>query len=115
MEAKPAELLSFAEARGRIEERERNRVFSEEVAEYVADLERRSYVVVDPPPEAAGFRAARGPAPGDELEGLQKSLSPVGVPEGVPPPAETEEIALPAPADDEPPPAAEAESPPPAA
>ncbi len=58
MERREAELQEFAEVRDQIEARERDRLFRKEVPEYMAELERKSYIVLKPPPEAAGFRGA---------------------------------------------------------
>jgi parvulin-like peptidyl-prolyl isomerase len=56
-ERQEATVQEFADVRGRIEEQEANRRFSEEIGEYLADLERASYVIYNPPPEAASFRS----------------------------------------------------------
>ncbi|MGB5889088.1 MAG: hypothetical protein WBH75_03840, partial [Thermoanaerobaculia bacterium] len=42
---------------------------NEEVEKYMQELEAKSYIVADPPPEAAGFRAA-APAPTDDALGV---------------------------------------------
>jgi parvulin-like peptidyl-prolyl isomerase len=100
VERQEATLLPFAEAREQIEAKERDRRFAEEVEKYMVELEAKSYVVANPPPEAAGFRAA-APAPViDPLGVLDEPLS-----ESAEDQPEAEE--------DEPEPDAESESPPP--
>jgi parvulin-like peptidyl-prolyl isomerase len=55
-EVEEAHLLSFAEVRDRIEERERQRLIGEEMGTFMAELAETSYVVEQPPPEAVGYR-----------------------------------------------------------
>jgi peptidyl-prolyl cis-trans isomerase SurA len=47
----------FSEVSSVIQTREQDRVYNVEVAKYLAELEQKSLVVADPPPEAAGFRS----------------------------------------------------------
>lgn len=67
LERQEAKLLPFAEVKEQIGARERDRRFNEEVEKYMEELEAKSYIVADPPPEAAGFRAA---APGPTIDPL---------------------------------------------
>lgn len=46
----------FSEVSSVIQNREQDRVYNQEVAKYMVELEQKSLVVVDPPAEAAGFR-----------------------------------------------------------
>jgi len=57
-ERQEAELMSFVEVKDQIEARERARRLRDEMAEYAAELEASAYIVANPPPEAAGFRAS---------------------------------------------------------
>ncbi len=68
-ERQEAELRSFSEVRDQIEVRERTRRLRDEMAKYAVDLESRAYIVANPPPEAAGFRASlqTGPTAADTL------------------------------------------------
>lgn len=59
-EAEEPRVLPFSEVEGRIEARERRRLFAETFEEYMRDLEEEAYVVADPPPGAAGFRTVAG-------------------------------------------------------
>lgn len=62
--------LDFAEVAGEAERRAGNVAFAEAMEEFLEDLEQRSYVRLDPPPEAADFRrAVREPM--EELPALQ--------------------------------------------
>jgi len=62
LERQDATLQPFAEVQEQIEAKERDRRFGEEVEKYMEELEAKSYIVANPPPEAAGFRAA-APSP----------------------------------------------------
>jgi len=90
LDRQEAALLPFSEVRDQIEAKETDRRFQEEVEKYMEELEAKSYIVADPPPEAAGFRAA---APGPTVD-------PLGVLEGPAPDS----------FDDEPEPESESES-----
>lgn len=57
LDRQDAGVKEFAEVRDEIERRLTDRRFREEIGDYLADLERSSYVVINPPPEAAGFRS----------------------------------------------------------
>jgi parvulin-like peptidyl-prolyl isomerase len=67
----PQHVKPFAEVQAAIQQQEQERIFREESIKYMADLETRSLVVADPPPEAANFRRRLGGAAEDEsLKGL---------------------------------------------
>ncbi|HEV7507251.1 MAG TPA: peptidyl-prolyl cis-trans isomerase [Thermoanaerobaculia bacterium] len=53
----------FNEVSSVIQTREQERAFREEVAKYMAELEKNSLIVANPPQEAAGFRSRLGAAP----------------------------------------------------
>jgi foldase protein PrsA len=53
----------FNEVSSVIQTREQERVYREEVTKYMAELEKKSLVVANPPQEAAGFRSRLGAAP----------------------------------------------------
>jgi hypothetical protein len=46
----------FSEVSAAIQAREQERVFRDEVAKYMTELEKKSLIVANPPEEAAGFR-----------------------------------------------------------
>jgi parvulin-like peptidyl-prolyl isomerase len=70
IDRKPAHLRPFAEVQAAIQQQEQERLFRDESAKYMAELESKSLVVADPPQEAAGFRRKIG-APQDEaMKGL---------------------------------------------
>lgn len=61
----------FSEVQEAIMAREQDRVFREEVAKYMVELEKKSLIVANPPEEAIGYRrqiATEGA--GEEIEGL---------------------------------------------
>jgi parvulin-like peptidyl-prolyl isomerase len=62
VERQEAMLRSFAEVQQEIQAKESGRRFQEEVEKYMEELEAKSYIVANPPPEAAGFRSA-APSP----------------------------------------------------
>ncbi|HSS75864.1 MAG TPA: peptidyl-prolyl cis-trans isomerase [Thermoanaerobaculia bacterium] len=53
----------FNEVSSVIQTREQERVYRDEVAKYMVELEKKSLVVANPPQEAAGFRSRLGAAP----------------------------------------------------
>jgi parvulin-like peptidyl-prolyl isomerase len=53
-----AHIRPFDEVKGEIEQRERERLFAKEFPKYMVELEQKSYVIENPPPEAVGFRKA---------------------------------------------------------
>ncbi len=62
----------FSEVQEAIQAREQERVFREEGAKYMVELEKKSLIVASPPEEAAGFRRqlATEEGTGEDLEGL---------------------------------------------
>lgn len=68
VERRESRLPSFAEVAQQIEAREQDRVYSEEFAKYLSELEEKSLIVADPPQEAAGFRALLSRPVADRLE-----------------------------------------------
>ncbi len=105
-ERKAAEVLTFEEVRPQIEARLGNRRFRDELAKYMSELEGRSYIVFQPPPDAAGFRPDTRAPRDDALSGLDAPLPPVAETEGPAPTA----AESPAPAEPESPASAEPES-----
>jgi parvulin-like peptidyl-prolyl isomerase len=86
VERRESRLPPFAEVAQQIQNREQERVYSEEYAKYMVELEKKSLIVADPPQEAAGFRALLSRPVVDRLE-----LEPAQVPaqaSGDAPPAE---------------------------
>lgn len=77
VERRDAGVRPFIEVEDEIRARESNRIFQEELAEYSKELEGRSYIVVDPPPEAAGFLAdtAGDERPTDSFEDALEELT----------------------------------------
>jgi peptidyl-prolyl cis-trans isomerase SurA len=67
----------FAEVSEAIQAREQDRVFREEVAKYMVELEKKSLIVANPPQEAAGYRRqlATTEGTGEELEGLAEGAA----------------------------------------
>ncbi len=63
-------LKEFAEVQEAIQRKLRSQRFQEQLAGFFEDLERSSYIDADPPPEAAGFRAAVVPDAAEELGGM---------------------------------------------
>jgi|CXWL01.1.fsa_nt_gi parvulin-like peptidyl-prolyl isomerase len=57
----------FTDVEQEIRGRERARIYERELAAYMKELETRSFIQADPPPEAADFRASTGAAVPDEL------------------------------------------------
>jgi parvulin-like peptidyl-prolyl isomerase len=55
-EHRESRIPPFSEVSSVIQSREQERVYSQETAKYLAELEQKSLVVADPPAEAAGFR-----------------------------------------------------------
>jgi peptidyl-prolyl cis-trans isomerase SurA len=63
---KEARLRPYGEVQEELERAERSRRFRDQLTTYMRDLERHAYIQAEPPPEAAGFRAAT-PSAVDEL------------------------------------------------
>jgi len=60
----------FSEVQAAIQAREQERVFRQEVTKYMAELEKKSLVVANPPAEAANFRRQLSVAPAEAIEGM---------------------------------------------
>jgi peptidyl-prolyl cis-trans isomerase SurA len=60
----------FSEVSAAIQAREEDRVFREEIEKYMAELEKKSLIVANPPQEAAGFRRQLAATAVEEVEGL---------------------------------------------
>lgn len=75
VERRESRLPPFSEVSQQIQDREQERVYSEEYAKYMDELEKKSLIVADPPREAAGFRALLSRPVVDRLE-----LEPAQVP-----------------------------------
>ena len=69
-ERKEARIQPFSEVQEQIRRREQQRLMQEEVAEYMAELEKKSLIVTEPPPGAEGFRRLMGARPPSEEERL---------------------------------------------
>ncbi|HEX5719168.1 MAG TPA: peptidylprolyl isomerase [Thermoanaerobaculia bacterium] len=82
VERRDARVPAFAEVQEQIRMREQRRRMQDEVASYMADLEKKSLIVAEPPPGAEGFRRFLGTRPPTEDERL-------GLNEAAPPPAAT--------------------------
>jgi peptidyl-prolyl cis-trans isomerase SurA len=59
---RPAHVQAFQEVQAAIQSHEQERLYQQEAVKYLAELEKRSIVVADPPAEAAGFRRQLGGA-----------------------------------------------------
>ena len=65
VERRPSRVQAFAEVSEQIARKERNRVYQEEMIEYMKELQEKSLVVSEPPAEAAGYLRLLGTeAPG---------------------------------------------------
>jgi parvulin-like peptidyl-prolyl isomerase len=65
----PQHVKPFSEVQAAIQQQEQERIFRQDSIKYMADLETRSLVVADPPPEAANFRRRIG-GEDESLKGL---------------------------------------------
>ena len=107
----------FSEVAAQIEANEQNRVYNEEVAKYMAELETKSLVVADPPQEAADFRRLLAhPEPTEEDNAIRELSQPNRAAPATPEHAAPGALPQPKPLDTTPPPVAEppAAEPPPA-
>jgi hypothetical protein len=57
VERRESRLPPFSEVATQIQEREQERVYTEQFTKYMSDLEKKSLIVASPPQEAANFRA----------------------------------------------------------
>jgi peptidyl-prolyl cis-trans isomerase SurA len=70
LEVREPRVQTFNEVQEVIRREEEDRVYRDEVAEYLVELQRDSYIVAKPPAEAAGFRRLLGTGlPEEVLEG----------------------------------------------
>ena len=67
-EREEARLLEFAEVQERIRTIEQGRLMQDEMVKYIEELKNSSYIVANPPPEAAGFRASLATSLPSELD-----------------------------------------------
>jgi peptidyl-prolyl cis-trans isomerase SurA len=104
----------FSEVSEAIQSREQDRVFREEVAKYMVELEKKSLIVANPPEEAAGFRRqlVSSEVQGDTVEGLTGTAAPA-TPGPAAPPGSPGTLPEPKPVDATPPPLAPSPPPPP--
>ena len=95
VERRESRIPLFSEVSQQIEAREQERVYSEEFTKYMAELEKKSLVVAEPPQEAADFRnlITRPVADRLELAPAQVSAQPAA------PPADADNAGRTAPAD----------------
>jgi peptidyl-prolyl cis-trans isomerase SurA len=70
VDRRPQHVKPFSEVQAAIQQQEQERIFRQESVKYMADLETRSLVVADPPPEAANFRRGIGGGENESLKGL---------------------------------------------
>lgn len=56
VERRESRLPPFSEVAQQIQDREQERAYSEEFGKYMAEIEKKSLIVAEPPQEAAGFR-----------------------------------------------------------
>ena len=70
-EREEARLLDFLEVQDQIRSIEQGRLMQYEMEKYIAELKNNSYVVANPPPEAAGFRASLASSLPSELDAFR--------------------------------------------
>jgi parvulin-like peptidyl-prolyl isomerase len=78
VERRESHIPLFAEVQEQIRMREQRRRMQDEIAVYMAELEKKSLIVAEPPPGAGGFRRLLGQRPQtqDEKLGLTESPAP---------------------------------------
>jgi len=106
-EREEARLLDFLEVQDQIRSIEQGRLMQYEMEKYIAELKNNSYVVANPPPEAAGFRASLASSLPSELDAFRDIEPALG--DALPMQIPTE---IPAESED-PPPAEDSTDPPP--
>ncbi|MGB5659010.1 MAG: peptidyl-prolyl cis-trans isomerase [Thermoanaerobaculia bacterium] len=72
VEREEARLLEFLEVQDQIRSIEQGRLMQDEMAKYIEELKKNSYVVANPPPEAAGFRASLATSLPSELDAFRE-------------------------------------------
>jgi peptidyl-prolyl cis-trans isomerase SurA len=75
-EHRESRIPPFSEVSSVIQNREQERVYNQEVAKYMVELEEKSLVVVDPPAEAAGFRRLLAKPEPTNVPGLSDLMAP---------------------------------------
>jgi len=70
-EREEARLLDFLEVQDQIRSIEQGRLMQDEMAKYIEELKNNSYIVANPPPEAAGFRASLASSLPSELDAFR--------------------------------------------
>jgi parvulin-like peptidyl-prolyl isomerase len=70
-EREEARLLDFLEVQDQIRSIEQGRLMQDEMAKYIEELKNNSYIVANPPPEAAGFRASLASSLPTELDAFR--------------------------------------------
>jgi peptidyl-prolyl cis-trans isomerase SurA len=77
IDRRESRIQPFTEVSAAIQAREEERVFREEIAKYMAELEKKSLIVAHPPEEATAFRRHLAAAPaGENIEGLGGTAAP---------------------------------------
>ncbi len=84
VERKESHIPAFAEVQEQIRQRESRSKMQDEVGRYMAELEKKSLIVTEPPPGAENFRRQIGARPKTEDERL--GLAPLPTPTDTPPP-----------------------------
>ncbi len=81
LDRQEATIQEFSVVAEEIEQQETNRRFANEIGDYLAELERNSHVVIEPPPEAASFRSVleRRREEGLEYDERQRALAGAGL------------------------------------
>jgi peptidyl-prolyl cis-trans isomerase SurA len=87
VEHRESRIPPFSEVSAVIQSRESERVYSQEVAKYMTELEQKSLIVTDPPAEAAGFRRLINKPESAEGGELRDLLTPAAVNPGAAPSA----------------------------
>ena len=88
-ERQEARLLDFSEVQEQIGSIEQGRLMQDEMAKYVEELKNNSYIVANPPPEAAGFRASLTSSLPSELDAFRDIEPMLGDPLPLQIPADT--------------------------
>ncbi len=85
LEVREPRVQTFNEVQETIRREEEDRVYREEVAKYLVELQQDSYIIAKPPAEAAGFRRLLGTGVSEEVMEGAAAAAPAG--ESVAPPA----------------------------
>jgi parvulin-like peptidyl-prolyl isomerase len=85
VERRDARVPAFAEVQEQIRMREQRRRMQDEIAVYMAELEKKSLIVAEPPPGAEDFRKFLGTRPQTEDERLGLTESATPAPTGIAP------------------------------